>query len=563
MNNNLVYYKYNKEKSIIYYNKALRLKLLDLSYSTIYNIVPLCNIIQNSTNLQSLKLNDIDIKNKSFTYDNHKIKYFDKSSFELLGKAIKSNKSLKKIDISLNSTIKDHTYKYNFDFKPILNGISNNKFIQTLRINQNNLTDIKSYICNVIKSNHIKKLYFAACEIDDFTYITNSMKLNNSITTIWFQEMKITNKKSFDTFYKYLKNTETLTKLDLSVKYIDFNLLAEALKINTNLETLLILRLKNNNVLPLIDALQVNKSLKELEIYRCYNFEGMDELISSLQNNNSLQSLTIADTKLKSVNSICSLIKSNKTLTYLNMYQQWFEESDKILDALKCNSTLKSINLKACNIKNSDKLAEIIKSNKTLEFLNLRCNNLKDLTEICNSLKINDTLQTLILSECFDETLTKDEIKTNNLAFCDMLKYNTGLKTLKYCENELRENIKELIEALQVNTTLTKLKISHNHIPDISILYDSLINNKTLTYLDCFDNYEKHYDKNFDEDNVIINKTINSLCKMINQNRKLQTLYTDEYNVFDYRFNLDKKYIDQLKKALNYNKVLKECNLKN
>ena len=226
------------------------------------------------------------------------------------------------------------------------------------------------------------------------------------------------------------------------------------------------------------------------------------------------------------------------------------------------NTTLKSINLKACNIRNTDKLAEIIKNNKTLDFLNLRYNNLKDLIKISEALKINDTLQTLILSECFDETLTKDEIRKNNLAFCEMLKYNKGLKTLKYCENELRDNIKELIEALQVNTTLTKLKISHNHIPDISILYDFIANNKTLTYLDCFDNYERHYDKNFDKDNELLIKIINSLCKMINKNRKLHTLYTDEYNIFDYRFDVDKKYIDQLKKVLDKNKILKECNLR-
>ena len=562
MSNNLIYYKYHKDKIIIPYNKALRLKSLDLSYTSIYNILPLCNIIQNSTSLQELKLNHIDIKVKLTIYDNHKVKYSDKSSFELLGEAIKNNKSLQKIDISENSSIKDNNYKYTFDFKPILNGISRNKCIKTLRINQNNLTDIKLYLCNVIKSNNIKKIYFAACEIDDFTEIAKALNKNNSITKLWFQELKIKNEKSFDTFYSYLKTNETLNKLDLSVKFINFELLAEALKVNTYLETLIICRLKNNNVIPLIKALQVNKSLKELEIYRCSNFEGTDELISSLQDNNSLLSLTIADTKLNSVDPICDLIKNNKTLTYLNMYQHWYKNSDKILDALTFNSTLKVINLKACNIKNTDKLAEILKSNKTLEFLNLRCNNLKDLTKISEALKVNDTLQTLILSECFEETLTKDEIRKNNLAFCEMLKYNKGLKTLKYCENELRENIKELIEALQVNTTLTKLKISHNHIPDISILYDSLINNNTLTYLDCFDNYERHYDKNFDKDNVIINKTINSLYTLINQNRKLHSLYTDEYNVFDYRFDVDKKYIDQIKKALKNNKVLKECNLR-
>ena len=89
-----------------------------------------------------------------------------------------------------------------------------------------------------------------------------------------------------------------------------------------------------------------------------------------------------------------------------------------------------------------------------------------------------------------------------------------------------------------------------------------MTNNKTLTYLDCFDNYEKHYDKNFDKDNVIINKTINSLCNMINKNRKLQILYTDEYNIFNYRFDVDKKYIDQIKKSLDKNKILKNCNLR-
>ena len=102
----------------------------------------------------------------------------------------------------------------------------------------------------------------------------------------------------------------------------------------------------------------------------------------------------------------------------------------------------------------------------------------------------------------------------------------------------------------------------HNHIPDISILYNSLVNNNTLTYLNCFDNYEKHYNKNFDKDNKVLIKIINSLCNMINKNRKLQFLYTDEYNIFDYRFNLDKKYINNIKNSLSKNKVLKECNLK-
>lgn len=213
-------------------------------------------------------------------------------------------------------------------------------------------------------------------------------------------------------------------------------------------------------------------------------------------------------------------------------------------DALKHNTTLTQVSLSFSSI--SDKgvyaLGEALKTNTTLTHLILKGPTIsyQGMKAIGEGLKDNTTLTELNL-DIVNESHKNDNYNKNNSALGALakgLKYNTGLKTLKYgrynddiYDSTLNNiNLKGLGDALKENNTLTSLVISslslnesnlsedlgylitrtnckqieirtpvEYHARGLVTIAESLKSNTTLTKLDLtyavYSSYEKGHDK--------------------------------------------------------------------
>ncbi|CAG8518056.1 33977_t:CDS:2, partial [Racocetra persica] len=259
----------------------------------------------------------------------------------------------------------------------------------------------------------------------------------------------------------HLEANKALVNLDLSHNYFDtevIKILAEVLGSNNN--KLKILNLSFINLefragMVLIEALEKNQTLEDLNLSSTKIGSISVRLIDHLNSQRTFSGFNTKDDIINCVTAkhLETALKKNATLTNLNVSSNNIssETGKTLVDALRRNHTLRNLNLSKNNIgpEAGEILVEILKTNHTLTSINLESTRIES-----NAIK----------------ALAR-ELKDNNIRLID----------LNWSYNDINfEVIKVLVEALEENTTLKSLDLSHNS--------KALEINKTLIKLDLSNN---------------------------------------------------------------------------
>jgi hypothetical protein len=145
--------------------------------------------------------------------------------------------------------------------------------------------------------------------------------------------------------------------------------------------------------------------------------------------------------------------------------------------ALKVNTTLTELNLDSCGLKDITELADTFKVIRSLLVFSLKWNKLGDAggKALAGALKVNATLTVLDLWMCDLENITE---------LVNALRVNRSLSKLDLGGNKFGDaGGKALAGALKVNTTLTELGLQNCDLRDITDLANTLKVNRSLSKL--------------------------------------------------------------------------------
>ena len=227
--------------------------------------------------------------------------------------------------------------------------------------------------------------------------------------------------------------------------------------------------------------------------------ENIKEITKSLQRNTTLQSLTLPDVDKHNLELLQKL---------LSFYLLQTKVANAINEQMVSNVSYDYCSLTAINVSNTniddDDVIELAKrcNNAKIEKLNISNNNITDngVVAICECLKCNETLKELDLSHNqisingMNNMLEyiENQVKILSLQYVDLSKNQASpwgvycaiikrscVNSLTLCgDEEMKENIKEIVKSVQVNTTLQLLAL-----PDVNKYHLELLQNALNFYL--------------------------------------------------------------------------------
>ena len=370
----------------------------------------------------------------------------------------------------------------NDNIKSLINNNDVNKFKFTNFITTKDVNEYNTELINVINNYNVYNLHLTP-NIIITNDILNTIKTNDTIF-----KLNIPLPNNFDNMFLKENNSIQIASFN-NINSYNYNLLVDGLKNNFNIKHLKLNFNKNEvhkelNVFN--DLLQFNTSiikvllenyciqnsqflknntLKILVINNCYNLNytkiNIDDLIYSLENNNSLETFKIYNTFFKNENIDMLLYR-----------------------VLSTNTTLTNLNINNCNLKKIDKLSESLKVNTSLTKLNLANNNILDINNLAESLLINTSLTQLNLNSTGLKPLfmSKNNVKLVDIdKLSEVLQVNTSLLKLKLNHRRLTSNyLKYIISIIQNNNYLNELSILFSNIEEFKVLCDALKYNKSL-----------------------------------------------------------------------------------
>ncbi|XP_065897457.1 uncharacterized protein [Dysidea avara] len=414
-----------------------------------------------------------------------------------LAKAIESNSTLQKFDISYNNISCDG-----------MEAISN-----SLKVNSTLLEIVvsKSFRSGILTVNAQCSHCSLSSEgiVDAEVLIATSLLFNNNCTNV--KDLDISNNRISDVGIFALSDLlmiYPLQKLNIACNHfseIGVDAIIESLKQNVSLQEL---NMSHNKIAvegcnKIAELILVNKTLQHLDISYCGIPEdgainisksytasskilqtlviswGDDRIIintACLFSNCDLSRKAIGNSGTQIViNLLCKLNIKELDLSYNNI------TDDGVLtvcDFLKENNTLKELNMShnKISIEGAKKIAEVIQSNTTLQKLDISYCDIPDdgVVAISRSL-MNKSLQLNI-------SLKNDQVTINTaVSCCDLFRqkignveveivlnllYNSEIKELNISHNDLTENagIMLICEFIKKHNTLQKLNMSHSKI---------------------------------------------------------------------------------------------------
>ena len=352
--------------------------------------------------------------------------------------------------------------------------------------------------------------------------IAKAIQVNTTLQRLNISHNKLSDDSAI-AFSECLKTNTTLIELDMSRNNITdkgASAIAKAIQVNTTLQRLNISynRLSDDSAIAFSECLKTNTTL--IELYMSWNDitdKGASAIAKAIQVNTTLQRLNISHNKLSDDSAIAfsECLKTNTTLIELDM--SWNDITDKgasaIAKAIQVNTTLQRLNI-SCNELSDDSaiaFSECLKTNTTLIELYMSGNNITDkgASAIAKAIQVNTTLQRLNISY---NRLSDDSA----IAFSECLKTNTTLIELDMSGNNITDKGASAIaiaKAIQVNTTLQRLHISHKRLS-----YDSAI-----AFSECLKTNTTMIELNMSWNNIT-DKGASAIAKAIQVNTTLQRL---------------------------------------
>jgi len=253
------------------------------------------------------------------------------------------------------------------------------------------------------------------------------------------------------------------------VKSENFAELMESLVLNTRLRVLDLSHndLGDNCYQKVAEMIRSNQELAKLDLSQCHLGPQTGRVLGgALILNTALRRIDVSTNKLgdDGCKSICRALKMNTIIQDINLGNNEItdESCPVIKESLKFNSTLTTLNLRGNLLTEAGTahLASALESNCKLRSLVLSWNNLNDAgtSRIVESLANNTNLKALTLS--FKNYAQAYTARSLNM----MLKSNSSLKylDLRFVSME-DEQVKQVLEAVKENKTLTKLLLDGNN----------------------------------------------------------------------------------------------------
>ena len=481
---------YNKisNSGIFYIGKALQvnktLKVLDISHNKVSDdgLLTFSNYLKIKNTLQELKISwsdgsGLNLSSMGLSCSMHKKKFGDKGAI-FTSAFLSSNIKVQMLDLSHNDITNRGTVA-------ISECLKNNNTLQELNISHNIISNdgIASIVKALQTNTTLQKLDVSNNNLSDYAALVLSNYLKDKST---IQELNISNNKISDngikSIAKALQVNFTLQVFDISHNELSddgVKVFSSYLKANSTLQELTISWI--NNYLLLNSMEQGYKMCK-------MNFGDAGAILISafLHNNTKIQQLDISHnyTSDDGAVAISEFLKNNSTLQGLNVSFNQIHNRGiiEIGKALETNTTLKTIDISHNNISDDGAVAisEFLKINSTLQELNMSDNKIynRGIIEIGKALETNTTLKTIDISHNY---ISDD----GAVAICEFLKINSTLQELNMSYNKIHRGIIEIGKALETNTTLKTIDISHNYISDDGAVAISefLKNNSTLQEL--------------------------------------------------------------------------------
>jgi len=203
---------------------------------------------------------------------------------------------------------------------------------------------------------------------------------------------------------------------------------------NITLKRLELRSFSSENEKSLAEVLKVNSSLKEIILF---DHIQEPEILSSLQNNTSINYVYINNIDKTNINDFIRLLENNKTINKLdltlNLKDIQEDTKDKLFKILESNKHITNLYVSLYSNKNntSDLIYSLIKNNNTITDLYINCSKYEttniDLLLLSESIKLNKTLINLQVNNCQVKDLDDNQI---NIKINDNLLSNYTLKTL-------------------------------------------------------------------------------------------------------------------------------------
>jgi len=466
--------KFEKEKTkviITALEKNNTITILNISNSNLYllqdNMILLDKIIKSNKSLKELNLSHNNINYKGI---------------EIIRKALEKNETLEVLNLA-NNSIEE------VGIANISEILKKNKTLKELNLRWNQITDEGwKNICIALRVNNtLEVLDLGSTNIKILHYIRDVLMCNRGLVKLNLEFNSLCENSIKETCNGLCSN-KTLKYLNLAENCIsNINIIANMLKIN---HTLIELNIESNriscgDIKLLYKALTVNKSLKKLYINNNdLKAECLKEIAKALKANRTLTVLNIGNNKIpdKIFKSICKAVTINKSITYLGLWNSRIGNNNMIIgELLKGNKVLTQLNLDNNKLGNKpiEYLSEGLRYNTALKELYLQSNNIgNDGAEaISRALKSNSSLSKL--------NLERNPISTEGgNAIAEALKVNKGLTWLSMKSNGIRaKGFSNIIEAMIDNKTLEHLDLEDNEADCLESFNLMLVANKKLRYV--------------------------------------------------------------------------------
>lgn len=411
--------------------KTIIIKTVEKDFSI---IIPNFNSIEKNNNIEKLNISGFKIQND-------------------ITKSLIENKSIKTLKLQNSNLQVDK-----------LQSLLQKNTLYTLHIQNSFISNIQNLLLN---NTSISDLDLSYCNLSNINDIINFIQNNNYLNKL---NLSFNSYHNIDALCNVLKNNNSIYKINLSNNNIDdINNFSSVFETN---ECLMKLNLSHNNisnVLSFSDKLKNNSTLTKLDLsYNHINY--VQPLFDCLKNNSALTKLNLKNNQINTINNINDIFTSNKSLLKLNLLNNNYSFTP-LIETLYNNDTLTSLYI-SYNENNDpadtpQKISKLLELNTSLTKLNIKfnTNNIENFLKFSEGLKINKTLDKLYL---YNDTY---------------INYHNNM-IMKECNNI---SIKQLIDALMLNTSINTLKIENclfmNSEINLSCLSNLIKNNTTLTSL--------------------------------------------------------------------------------
>lgn len=392
-------------------------------------------------------------------------------NFDNIGQMLQKNTYLTELKL-----ISVNTNQYMLGLKYLANSLKKNNSLTTLNLSRNNINEKSiKYVADILtKNSSLKNLYLSQNMIhsNGVLQIANALKINTSLKNL---DLSVNYISSIGA--EYISDTlltfNNLKKLNLSCNQIlteGISCLSNALKYNKSLRIidLSLNTIHMNSIRYIGEALSHNETLHTLLLGCNNNINNeIHQLIPYLEKNHHLKSIGLHTSHMTDydISFICDALIENK-IHIKNLYISYNQISGcrSISDVLSKNILMELEFSCNLNIEDSKYMGDSLKQNNTLERLVFHAPEIKGLTHIVSALVGHPTLMYFSICGLYVDEEEFDDIIHS---FGKLLKYNKSLSRLSLSHSNIEFicNLQYIQDILNTNSSIIEIDFDKSVCP--------------------------------------------------------------------------------------------------